>query len=384
MCFLIFVPRNMAGIYVHIPFCKGKCIYCDFYSVGRLSLAEQYVERVLAEAQSRRAELAGEPIRTLYVGGGTPSVLTVSQMSRLLGGLGEVFELSQIEELTVEANPDDITAEFVSGLVALGVNRLSMGVQSFVDAELRLLRRRHDANDAVKAVGICRENGIQNVSIDLIYGIPGQTMESWRESIAKALSMGVEHISAYSLTYESGTALDVMVKDGRLKPLPDETCIAMMNELVNQLKAAGYEHYEISNFAKPGYRSRHNSSYWDRTPYLGLGAAAHSLLPGGVRRWNEADIRKYLQSQGDVPHGIETLETRDCYNEDVMLGMRTREGVSVQAIQENYGERYRLNFERQAEQFLQSGLMAVDAGRYHLTERGVAVSDMVIREFFEV
>ena len=327
----------MAGIYVHIPFCKGKCIYCDFYSVGRLSLAEQYVERVLAEALSRRAELAGETIRTLYVGGGTPSVLTVSQMSRLLGGLGEVFELSQIEELTVEANPDDITAEFVSGLVELGVNRLSMGVQSFVDEELRLLRRRHDANDAVKAVEICRDNGIQNVSLDLIYGIPGQTMESWRESIAKSLGLGVDHISAYSLTYESGTALDVMVKDGRLTPLPDETCIAMMNELVSQLKSAGYEHYEISKFAKPDYRSRHNSSYWDRTPYLGLGAAAHSLLPNGVRRWNEADIRKYLQSQGDVPHGIETLKTRDCYNEDVMLGMRTREGVSVQAIQENYG-----------------------------------------------
>jgi oxygen-independent coproporphyrinogen-3 oxidase len=256
----------MAGLYIHIPFCASKCIYCDFYSLaGSSHDTGQYVDALVAELKLRHRELA-EPLRTLYVGGGTPSLLPLGQFARLVDAVGRVAPLDSVEEFTVEVNPDDVTAGYIAGLKELGVNRISMGVQSFDDRDLRFINRRHTARQAIEAVRAIRQAGVHNVSIDLIYGIPGQTLDSWSRTVDQAVALGVEHISAYSLMYEQGTRLWVMRQTGKVAEVDDDTCVAMYDLLVSRLHLAGYGHYEISNFALPGYCSRHNSSYWDLTP----------------------------------------------------------------------------------------------------------------------
>ena len=284
----------MAGVYVHIPFCASRCSYCDFFSTLKLpQTGEAYVEAVVAEARLRCAELRGEAVRTLYMGGGTPSQLPLPLLERLLAGLGEVIDLGSVEEFTVEANPDDVTPQWSAAVKALGVNRVSMGVQSFEDPILRAIGRRHTARQAVEAVNALRQAGIDNISIDLIYGLPGQTVASWARSVEEAIALEPQHISAYGLTYEEGTRLWRQRESGEVVEVPEEQCLEMYRTLVEMLAAAGYEHYEISNFALPGYHSRHNSSYWDETPYLGLGSAAHSY-DGAVRRYNPADLQEYI------------------------------------------------------------------------------------------
>ncbi len=313
----------MAGIYVHIPFCASRCAYCDFFSTLKLEQAGAfYVEALIAEARLRRDELRGEPIKTLYLGGGTPSQLPVALLRRLVAGLRGIFDLFGLEEFTVEANPDDVTPEWCAALPPLGVNRVSMGVQSFQDDILRAIGRRHTAQQAVEAVARLREAGIRNISIDLIYGLPGQTVESWTDSVRQAIALKPQHISAYGLTYEEGTRLWQQRERGEVIEVPEEQCIEMYRILVDTLQAAGYEHYEISNFALPGYHSRHNSSYWDDTPYLGLGAAAHSY-DGAVRRYNPADLQEYIDkiTAGAPAYEQEELTQRERDDERVMLGL---------------------------------------------------------------
>ena len=267
----------MAGVYVHIPFCASRCSYCDFFSTLQLEqTGAAYVEAVIAEARLRRDELQGEAVRTLYLGGGTPSQLPVPLLARLVEGLRGVFGFQDLEEFTVEANPDDVTPSWCAALPPLGVNRVSMGVQSFEDGILRLIGRCHTAQQAVQAVNNLRQSGIDNISVDLIYGLPGQTISSWTDTVKQALDLEPQHISAYGLTYEEGTRLWRQRERGEVIEVPEEQCLEMYRILVGCLKSAGYEHYEISNFALPGFHSRHNSSYWNDTPYLGLGAAAHS------------------------------------------------------------------------------------------------------------
>ena len=284
----------MAGIYVHIPFCASRCSYCDFFSTLKLAdTGASYVEALLAEARLRHGELRGEAVKTLYMGGGTPSQLPLALLERFVGGLRGIVDLSALEEFTIEANPDDVTPAWCAALPPLGVNRVSMGVQSFEDAILRSIGRRHTAAQAVGAVANLRGAGIDNISIDLIYGLPGQTVASWTDSVRQALDLHPQHISAYGLTYEQGTRLWHQRERGEVVEVPEEQCLEMCRILVNMLQAAGYEHYEISNFALPDYHSRHNSSYWNDTPYLGLGAAAHSY-DGNVRRSNPCDLQLYI------------------------------------------------------------------------------------------
>ena len=281
----------MAGLYIHIPFCKRKCIYCDFYSIaGSPDLMGGYAGALIDEFDNRKDELGGERISTVYLGGGTPSLMPAGLLSKIVSHIG----LDGVEEATIEVNPDDVAMEYVKELADMGFNRVSMGVQSFIDSELRLLNRRHDAKGARNAVDILKRCGIQNISIDLIYGIPGQTLQSWRESIDAALSLDVPHISAYNLTYEEGTRLTMMRDKGRIKEVGDELCVDMFDALSGLLSDAGYEQYEISNFSKPGMYSRHNSSYWNFTPYLGLGASAHSF-DGRKRRYNPSNLREYVK-----------------------------------------------------------------------------------------
>ena len=373
----------MAGIYVHIPFCASRCSYCDFYSTLSLdAVGETYVKAVLAEAGLRRDELRGEPVKTLYLGGGTPSQLPLPLLSELMSGLNEVFDLGGVEECTVEANPDDVTPEWCDSLRRLGVNRVSMGVQSFEDGILRFIGRRHTARQAIEAVSCLRDAGIANISIDLIFGLPGQTLASWTESVHRAIDLHPQHISAYGLTYEEGTRLWWQRERGEVIEVPEEQCLEMYRILVEELGGAGYEHYEISNFALPGYYSRHNSSYWDGTPYLGLGAAAHSY-DGEVRRYNPCDLKKYISSisAGSPAYEQEQLEWWQRYDERVMLGLRTARGVDVARLREDFGEDAWKHFTSEARHHIDAGhLRLTEDDRYILTSDCIMLSDSIIRD----
>ena len=374
---------NMAGIYIHIPFCASRCSYCDFFSTLKLGeMGADYVDALLAEARLRRNELGTESVTTLYMGGGTPSQLPLPLISRLVMGLREIIDLSHVEEFTIEANPDDVTGEWCDCVKSLGVNRVSMGVQSFEDTILRLVGRRHTAGQVADAVNHLRKSGIDNISIDLIYGLPGQTVESWTATVRQAIALGPWHISAYGLTYEEGTRLWQQRERGEVVEVPEEQCLEMYRILVELLCQAGFEHYEISNFAMPGCYSRHNSSYWNDTPYLGLGAAAHSY-DGRVRSSNPCDLHGYINRimAGLPASEKEELTLYQRYDERVMLGLRTSLGVSAESLREDFGDIVFYHFVREAKRHVEAGnLKQVDGSRYVLTANGIMLSDSVIRD----
>ena len=333
----------MTGIYIHIPFCKTRCKYCDFFSTTHLEKRSQYVEALLAEMKDRVATAHSEasdspqgvqyPISTIYIGGGTPSTLEVEQLRRLgeeaIRLAGEEAK-GERREITLEANPGDITLEKATAWRAIGINRLSMGIQSFDDDLLRLIGRRHTAEQARKAVAIAQAAGFDNISIDLMYALPSQTMEQWQRDVAEALQLGVQHISTYGLIYEEGTVLTALLERGHIIPVDEDTEIQMYDYLVEQLTANGFEHYEVSNFALPNRRSKHNSNYWNDTPYIGLGAGAHSY-DGTVRSWNISDVDAYIEQA--MAHHLqpeqEILTEEQRHTERVMLGLRTNQGISI-------------------------------------------------------
>ena len=370
----------MAGLYIHIPYCKSKCTYCDFYSTPQVETMEQYVHSLLCEAKLRQEEIPHQ-FTTLYLGGGTPSVMPLELMSQLINGLKSTFDLSHVEEFTIEANPDDVTQEYIAALMQLGVNRVSMGVQSFNDNELQAINRRHSAQQAIDAVHDIKEAGITNVSIDIIYGLPGQTLNSWKHNVKQAIDLDVQHISAYNLSYEPGTRLWVMRERRKVQEVSDEDCIAMHNTLVEMLIDAGFEHYEISNFARPGYRSRHNSSYWNFTPYLGLGAAAHSF-DGTTRRYNPSSIKEYIDklSNGNTAYIEEHLELWERYDEEVMVRLRTSEGLNTQLIAKSYGEYVYNKLLDKAKFFIEQNRLTLNGNTLILTPSGVMMSDNIIRD----
>ena len=373
----------MAGVYVHIPFCASRCSYCDFFSTLRLDeVGHDYVEALIAEARLRKAELNGKPVKTLYMGGGTPSQLPLPLLARLIDGLKATLDLNAVEEFTLEANPDDVTPEWCAAVRALGVNRVSMGVQSFQDAVLRLVGRRHTARQAIDAVASLRHAGIDNISIDLIYGLPGQTLETWAESVRQAVDLRPQHISAYGLTYEPGTRLWQQRECGEVVEASEDQYLDMYRILVGLLRVAGYEHYEISNFALPGYRSRHNSSYWNETPYLGLGAAAHSY-DGTMRRSNPADLCGYIRriTSGQPACQVEDLAWWERYDERVMLGLRTADGVDAHRLRSDFGDKAWAHFVSEARRHIDAGnMICTDDGRYILTSEGIVLSDSVMRD----
>ncbi len=373
----------MAGIYVHIPFCASRCSYCDFFSTLRLKdVGADYVDAVVAEGGLRAAELRRAPVKTLYLGGGTPSQLPLPLLERLLDGLAGVFDLGGVEELTIEANPDDVTLDWCAALPRLGVNRVSMGVQSFEDRILRFIGRRHTARQAMDAVAHLRAAGIANISIDLIFGLPGQTLASWADSVSQALALQPQHISAYGLSYEPGTRLWQQRQCGQVVEVPEEVCLEMYRQLIERLSLAGYEHYEISNFALPGYCSRHNSAYWDETPYLGLGAAAHSY-DGAVRRYNPCDLTDYINviRSGRVACQEEPMQWWERYDERVMLGLRTAQGVDAHRLRLDFGDEAWRHFTSEASRHITAGnLNMTGDNRYVLTPGGIMLSDAIIRD----
>ena len=356
----------MSGLYIHIPFCKSRCIYCGFYSTTRHDLCNRYVEAVVREWQLRRSSV-DDPVKTIYLGGGTPSVLSVPQLYRLFDAVGTA------EEVTLECNPDDVTPAFADALAGLPVNRVSMGAQTFDDERLRFLRRRHTARQVCTAIDNLRRVGIGNISVDLMYGFPGETMSQWRADVEEALSLDVEHLSAYALIYEEGTPLYAM----QPSPLDEELERSMYYELKERLEAAGYEHYEISNFARPGRRSLHNSNYWNLTPYTGLGAAAHSY-DGHSRQWNVDNVMDYITGveTGCLRFEREELDEDTCYNDLMMTALRTRDGLNLTQLN-NRHRSYCLNM---AARYVTNGLLVTDGHTLRLSARGLFVSDMIMAD----
>ena len=373
----------MAGIYIHIPFCKTRCKYCDFFSTTHLEKRSQYVEALLAEMKDRVAIAHSEasnspqgvqyPISTIYIGGGTPSTLEVEQLRRLGE---EVMRLAGDEakgerrEITLEANPGDITLEKATAWRAIGINRLSMGIQSFDDDLLRLIGRRHTAEQARKAVAIAQAAGFDNISIDLMYALPSQTMEQWQRDVAEALQLGVQHISTYGLIYEEGTVLTALLERGHITPVDEDTEIQMYDYLVEQLTANGFEHYEVSNFALPNRRSKHNSNYWNNTPYIGLGAGAHSY-DGTVRSWNISDVDAYIEQA--MAHHLqpeqEILTEEQRHTERVMLGLRTNQGISSCEIDLS-----------KAMPYIEQGLLMQKGERIVATTKGYHILNRIIED----
>ncbi|MGQ1785578.1 MULTISPECIES: radical SAM family heme chaperone HemW [unclassified Saccharicrinis] len=323
----------MAGIYIHIPFCIQKCGYCDFYSLVRLTDKSDFVSALCKEIRERKNELNGEAIQTIYFGGGTPSLLQKKDFEKIINTLSINYDLSKLEEFTVEVNPDDINKEYVEDLSELGFNRLSLGVQSFNDRILAFMNRRHNAEEAVQAVQLSQNSGFDNISIDLIYGIPDMSAEEWENSIDKSLSLHVQHISAYHLTFEPGTVFYKKLKKNRIKEVDDKISAEQYSKLIHKLEKGGFQDYEISNFCKPGFESKHNSSYWSGSSYLGFGPSAHSYS-GTTRRWNISDLKEYIgRVQNDeICYEEETLSEKDIYNETIMLGLRTNKGVDLNSI----------------------------------------------------
>ena len=386
--FLLPLRPVMAGIYIHVPFCKRRCAYCDFFSTTLLAHREAYVDAVCRELALRLPRLGGEPVTTVYFGGGTPSVLRVDELKRILdcivltlSSLSVPFDLDRAE-LTLEANPDDLTEEYVRQLCMLPFNRISIGVQSFHNATLRLVGRRHTAEQAVEAVRRCQRMGLTNISIDLIYGMPGESLEQWDYSLGQAVALGVPHISAYHLTYEEGTRLWNMRGRGEVVAVDEEQSVQAFELLRERLLVAGYEHYEISNFALPGCHSRHNSSYWQGVHYIGIGPGAHSF-DGGARRWNLSSLLDYVVTpEGyDVPHEEESLSVEERYDERVITELRTAQGIDLHRLKADFGEKYYDHCLRCASPYLDRGQLVYAADQYfRLTPESIFVSDAIMRD----
>ena len=368
----------MAGIYIHIPFCKSRCVYCGFYSTTGLSLRQRYAEAIISEMQMRCRQ---SPVSTIYLGGGTPSQLTISQLNQLLDALYIYNKVEENAEITIECNPDDVTEEFAAGLKELPVNRVSMGAQTFNDDRLQFLHRRHTAAQVVTAVKRLRQADIRNISIDLMYGLPGETLDDFEADITHALALNVEHLSSYCLMIEEGTPLHKMP----VHLCDEEHEREMYYRLLERMEEAGYEHYEISNFARKGYRSRHNSAYWDGSPYIGLGAAAHSFDGQACRSWNVADIHQYIDGikSGCPNRSEEHLSDDEQYNDRIATALRTREGLPLGDL----SPRHFAHCLADARPFIDSGLLQITHSPSHsltLTRQGLFVSDMIMSALMRV
>lgn len=366
----------MSGIYIHIPFCHGKCHYCDFFSTPVRSDYKKYVKALEREFNSRKNEIFMPP-STIYLGGGTPSILPPAQLRDILGFL----PLEKAEEITIEVNPEDVTESFAEFLSTTPVNRVSMGVQSMNDSELKSIGRRHSSADTIRAIELLRHAGIRNLSLDLIFGLPGQTCESWQNSLEKILSFNPEHLSAYSLMYEPGTRLWAMRQAGKIEEISDNLAEAMYFSLCRKTSEAGMQHYEISNFCRPGYHSRHNSSYWNLTPYLGLGVSAHSF-DGKTRRYNPSDIQGYIESASPT-YMEEVISNDERIDEYIMIRMRTVEGLDIDKFTSLFGEKNAEAILYRAQTHLSTGHLTKTGNRLQIPERFWLTSDAIIIDLFQ-
>lgn len=374
----------MAGIYIHIPFCKQACYYCDFHFSTSLKKKEELLSALSLELQLRKDEFSGTSVETIYFGGGTPSLLSKDELQKLIDTVYEHYEVSDDPEITLEANPDDLSKAKIKELDQSPVNRLSIGIQSFFDADLKLMNRAHNANEAQQCLSDAASY-FDNMSLDLIYGIPGATSEQWQKNIEIALSYNVPHISSYALTVEPQTALATYVKKGIIDDVDDDIAHEQFHMLVDTLVSNNYVHYELSNFGKEGYFSKNNTAYWQGKAYVGIGPSAHSY-DGKRRGWNVRNNSKYIQSlaENKLPIEWETLSITDRYNEYIMTGLRTIWGVSLNVIETKFGALYKEYMLKQAKAHLEDDLLNLEGDQLYVTKKGKFLSDGIASQLFKV
>lgn len=375
----------MSGLYIHIPFCIRRCLYCDFFSNTEMKYKAAYLDAVGRELALRKDYITDHRLETIYFGGGTPSQFTAADFESIFEHIQRHFDISACREVTLEANPDDMTSEYVRSLRPLPFNRISMGVQSFDGDDLVFLNRRHTANQAVQAVQTCRDNGFTNISIDLIYGLPGQTRAKWEKNLEAFLRLDLPHLSAYHLIYEEDTELYRRMAAGTVRPIDEDLSVELFSYMIDCLNAAGYTQYEISNFARPGCLSQHNSSYWKGVEYLGIGPSAHSYN-GANREWNVSSLPLYLQGiqSGSPVTEVETLDKHTSYNDFIITRLRTIWGIHLPELRRLFGEAMADYCLCQAQSYLQTGLLHLDKDTLTLSRQGVFISDRIMSDLLWV
>jgi len=371
----------LAGIYVHIPFCEKRCYYCDFYSVANKNKINDFIKALISEIKLKQGFFLDkkEPIKTIYFGGGTPSVLSIGQLEIIINEIAKIFDISEVVECTIEVNPDDINAEYVKGLKSIGFNRVSIGIQSFDNGLLKLMNRRHSKEDAIKAVYEFYNAGINNISVDLIYGLPGTDEIYWENTLLEAFKLPMVHLSAYCLSYEEGTVFYNWYQRNKIQQIPEEMQWKQYQLLHEISMNNGFEHYEISNLSKPGYKSKHNSSYWQGVSYLGLGPAAHSFN-GHARSWNIADIGQYIDliRENKICREEENLSESDQFNEYLMTRLRTSDGISIAEMKQKYQPIFTNDILNEIKNRYSQYFESINEERIAMNLEGWFVSDSII------
>ncbi|CAN5536513.1 radical SAM family heme chaperone HemW [soil metagenome] len=375
----------MAGIYLHIPFCKQACHYCDFHFSTSLKHSEDLVKALLAEIKLQEHFLEGEKINTVYFGGGTPSILKIEALEEIFDQLHRYFQIAKDAEITLEANPDDLTAAYLRKLRHTPVNRLSIGVQSFHEADLKAMNRAHNSAQALRCVPEAADLGFENLSIDLIYGIPGSGMQGWQENVKQALQLPVDHLSCYCLTVEAGTALAWQVKKGLTPAVDEDEAASQFEWLLEITETAGIPWYEISNFSKPGRESRHNTAYWNGVPYLGVGPSAHSFN-GNIRQWNVKNNPVFIReiNKGIIPMEKEILTSLQQFNELILTSLRTRKGLTAESIRKLGGEEAWKELKEQASPLAERGQLIIDSENIRVSTKGMLFADALASSLFKI
>jgi len=373
----------MGGLYLHIPFCRQACRYCDFFFSVSLRYVDAYVDSLVREIESRAGQLSGTSLETLYLGGGTPSVLSLPQMERIVTAARKNYEFNEDAERTIECNPDDLSPSYLEQLKALGFNRISIGIQSFHQRDLELMRRSHNAAQAEQSVMDAHAAGFEYITMDLIYGVPGQSLQQWEENISLALSLPVSHISAYHLSFEPGTVFDHWRKKERLLPVHEEESIKQYKLLRERLLGVGFDHYEISNFARDGQMSKHNMIYWSGKPYVGMGPSAHSF-DGRKRSWNVSSLKKYMEgvSSGQSISETEDLSVREGYHDYLITSLRTKWGADPEQIRNRFGDELLYHFQQKSKSFLKDGSIWITDDRLAIHPDHWLIADHILRELF--
>ena len=372
----------MAGIYIHVPFCRRKCHYCNFFSTPSGKYREAFVPALLKEIELQKTYLE-EEVATIYSGGGTPSMLSADEINHIIDAVYQFFRVAAMPEISLEVNPDDINAQKIKALRSTIVNRMSVGVQSFFAKDLKYLNRIHDEASSEYSIKALQDAGYNNISIDLIYGIPTLDMESWKENLQKVLQFQIPHLSAYALTVESNTSLEVLIHKSKLPPVSEAEIIDQFTYLMDFMKDAGFLHYEISNFCLTGYESKHNSAYWDATPYLGVGPSAHSFNKTS-RQWNVSLLEKYIESieKQIIPCESEQLTPEKQYNEYILTGLRTNKGINTGFVENTFGSTYVDNLMQSLKKYADKDWLILSDNTVCLTSQGKLFADMISADLF--
>ncbi len=374
----------MAGIYIHIPFCKQACNYCNFHFSVNLEKNTSFIKTLLREIEIRKDYLQHEKVETIYFGGGTPSILSANEINEIHSLLSKAFEIAETPEITLEANPDDLTDDKLKELKQTPLNRLSIGVQSFFDEDLQYLNRVHNSKQAAVSIKQAQDAGFENITLDLIYAIPTLTDVKWAKNLQQIAKLSIPHFSAYCLTVEPRTALEKFIREKKLKDVDEAVAARQFEMLMDFAINAGYDHYEISNFSRPGYYSKHNSSYWNGKKYLGLGPSAHSY-DGESRQWNISNNTLYIQSleKGSPVFEAEHLTSKDHFNEYLLTSLRTASGADLNFIAKNFGAGRAASFQDSIAPLLQEKLAELEAGKIRLTRAGKLIADRIISDLFD-